>query len=58
MGLKITAPPQHDRQPKRTVALLQLQLVRFGSGLWTDGVRPYRTLKIGAMANCHPKQIV
>jgi len=38
--------------------LLQLQLVRFGSALWTDTGRPYLTLEIGATAHYHPKEIV
>jgi len=38
--------------------IMQLQLVRFGIRLWTDIVRPYRTLKIEATANCHSKKIV
>jgi len=37
---------------------MQLQLVRLGSGLWTDDIRPYRMLKIEATANGPPKQIV
>ena len=39
-------------------ALVQLQLVRCAIGLWTDLVRPYLKLELGAIANCFPQKIV
>ena len=38
--------------------LVQLQLVRCAIELWTDLVRPYLKLELGAIANCFPQKIV
>ena len=38
--------------------LVQLQLVHCAIELWTDLVRPYLKLELGAIANCFPQKIV
>ncbi|PSQ96775.1 MAG: hypothetical protein BRD55_05735 [Bacteroidetes bacterium SW_9_63_38] len=47
-----------NRTSFQTGDLVQLQLVRCAIELWTDLVRPYLKLELGAIANCFPLKIV